>query len=75
MKRNKNKNKKKGFTLIEILVVVLIIGVLAAIALPSYMRSVAHTYHSKRSSGASGNSTYCIVVFSHCLFRCGQVHG
>ena len=53
MKRNKRKNKKKGFTLIEILVAVLIIGTLSAIAVPSYMRSVERS----RAVGPMANLT------------------
>ena len=40
---NKTENNKKGFTLLELLVVVLIIGILAGIALPQYQRAKEKT--------------------------------
>jgi len=43
-------NKKKGFTLIEILTVIIIIGVLSSVAIPQYRRVIQKSYVSQALS-------------------------
>jgi prepilin-type N-terminal cleavage/methylation domain-containing protein len=53
MKRN-----QKGFTLVELLVVVLILGILVSIALPSYLSSV------KRARGGTATANARMIATS-----------
>jgi prepilin-type N-terminal cleavage/methylation domain-containing protein len=43
--------KRKGFTLVELLMVVIIIGILVTLAVPSYYKSIERTKGSKAKAG------------------------
>lgn len=50
-------NAQKGFTLIELMIVVAIIGILAAIAIPQYQNYIAKSQVSRAMSEAGGLKT------------------
>jgi type IV pilus assembly protein PilA len=59
------KTNQQGFTLIELMIVVAIIGVLAAIAIPSYQDYIARSQMSEAMTLAGGSKTAVAETYAN----------
>jgi prepilin-type N-terminal cleavage/methylation domain-containing protein len=67
-RRMKLKNKKSGFTLLEIIIVIIIVGVLASLALPRLFATVEYS----RSTEATNSFTAVRGSMERCYLKNGN---
>ena len=73
MLRKFTKNNEKGFTLIELMIVIAIIGILAAIAIPQFSAYRTRSYNSAAQADLRNAATAQEAYFADNQEYCGTV--
>ena len=74
MLKQMNKSVQKGFTLIELMIVIAIIGILAAIAIPAYQDYTIRAQVSEGLSLADGAKTAVAEFYNNTGRFAGRMH-